>query len=85
MIMLFIIVHPLELISEFVLTFIVKSILLPGVGVGVDVGVPVSLLPQAPRHELITRDPALRPKAARKSLRSILIFVLQVSKCLNFY
>jgi hypothetical protein len=77
MIMLFIIVHPLELISAFVLTFNVKSILLPGVGVGVDgLGVPVSLLPQAPRHELITRDPALRPNAARKSLRSILIFVL---------
>jgi hypothetical protein len=72
----FIMVQPFELISVFVLTLSVKSSLLPpGEGVGVTgLGEPVSLLPHAPRHELITIEPALRPNAARKSLRSIIVF-----------
>jgi hypothetical protein len=62
--------------SVLVLTSKVKSTLLPGiVGVGLFVvGDPVSPLPQAPRQEVITNEPALKPKAARKSLRSIIFW-----------
>lgn len=75
MITLFMMVHPLELISELVLTSNVKSTLVPGVvGLGLFVdGDPVSLLPQAPRQEVISNEPAPRPNEAKKSFRSIII------------
>ena len=68
------IVQPLVLISVLVLTFNVKSTFEPITGlVGLlVVGVAESLLPHAPRHDVITSEPALNPKAARKSLRYII-------------
>jgi hypothetical protein len=63
--------------SAFVLTFKVKSIFVlpPLVGVPVE-GVAESDFPQAPRHDDTINEPAPNPSAARKSLRSIIIFRL---------